>query len=52
MTIAKGSLGEVETYLLFSRDLGYINVEKYNMIDNKRQEVARLLKGLIKSLQP
>lgn len=52
LTIAKGSLGEVETYLLFSRDLGYINVEKYNMIDNKRQEVARLLKGLIKSLQP
>lgn len=52
LTVARGSLGEVETYLLFSKDLGYLSIEKYNMIDNKRQEVARLLNGLIKSLQP
>lgn len=50
--IAKGPLGEVETYLLFSKDLEYISDEKYRMIDEKRKEVARLLKGLIKSLQP
>lgn len=51
LTIAKGSLGEVETYLLFSKDLEYISDEKYEEIDDKRQEVARLLKGLIRPLQ-
>ena len=50
LMIAKGSLGEVETYLLFSRDLGYIHNEKFGLIDGKRQEVGRLLRGLIRSL--
>jgi four helix bundle protein len=50
--IVKGSLGKVETCLLFSKDLVYISDEKYGMMDGKRQEVAKLLKGLIKSLQP
>ncbi|MBU1121708.1 MAG: four helix bundle protein [Candidatus Omnitrophica bacterium] len=51
LMIAKGSLGEVETYFLFSKDLGYINIEIYKMINDRRQEVGRLLKGLIKSLK-
>ena len=51
LMIAKGSLGEVETYLLFSKDLEYISKEKYKAIEDKRQEVAKLLKGLIRSLQ-
>ena len=50
LMIAKGSLGEMETFLLFSRDLGYINSEQYKDIDYKRKEVAKLLMGLIKSL--
>jgi four helix bundle protein len=48
--IAKGSLGEAETYLLLARDLDYIFVEQYRVIEDRRGEVARLLRGLIKSL--
>ena len=51
LMVAKGSLGEVETYILFSKDLGYLSTEQYKQIDDKRQEVGRLLRGLIKSLQ-
>jgi len=52
LTIAKGSLGEVETYLLFSKDLKYISDGLYAELDNKRKEVGKLLTGLIKSLLP
>lgn len=52
LMIAKGSLGEVETYLLFSKDLGYITSDEYSKIDIKRIETSKLLKGLIKSLNP
>lgn len=50
LMIAKGSLGEVETCLLFARDLGYISTELYDSIELKRQEVAMVLKGLIRAL--
>lgn len=52
LMMAKGSLGEVETYLLFSKDLGYICTESYNVIDAERQDVTKLLRGLIRSLKP
>lgn len=52
LNIARGSLGEVETYLLFSKDLGYIREEQYNELEIIRQEAGRLLKGLIVSLIP
>jgi four helix bundle protein len=51
LMIAKGSLGEVETFLLFSKDLGYITDVEYSTIDEQRKEVSRLLAGLIKSLR-
>jgi four helix bundle protein len=50
LSIAKGSLGEVETQLLFSKDLGYLNIEQYRQVDIERQELAKVLNGLIKSL--
>jgi len=50
LMMAKGSLGEVETYLLFARDLHYVNEDNFLKLDNLRQEVAKLLRGLIKSL--
>lgn len=50
--IAKGSLGEVEAYLLFAKDLKYINDCEYEKIDLIRQQVGKLLKGLINSLNP
>lgn len=49
--IAKGSLAEVETFLLFSKDLGYITDAEYLKIDEVRKEVGRTLAGLIKSLR-
>lgn len=48
--IAKGSLGEVETYLLLAKDLGYLYNSDYLAIDEKRKDTSRLLQGLIKSL--
>ncbi len=49
--IAKGSLGEVETFLMFAKDLGYIQEDKFQELDNLRQEVGKLLRGLINSLK-
>ena len=48
--IAKGSLGEVETYLSMAKDLDYISTPDYEVIEKLRVETGRLLKGLIKSL--
>jgi len=52
LMIAKGSLGEVEAYLMFARDLGYITSEKYSELEEQRQEASKILRGLIKSLAP
>ena len=52
LAIAKGSLGEVETYLLLARELGYFHSDQYQLLEASRQEVARLLTGLIRSLRP
>jgi len=46
LMIAKGSLGEVETYLMFAKDLGYITLEKYIEMEEQRQEVGKVLRGL------
>jgi len=48
--IARGSWGEVETYLMFAKDLGYVVEEKFKELDDQRQEVSKLLRGLINSL--
>tara|TARA_B100000959_G_C14915647_1_gene597190 strand:- start:29 stop:394 length:366 start_codon:yes stop_codon:yes gene_type:complete len=48
--IAKGSLGEVETFLDLAKDLRYLSEEKFLLIEQKRKETARLLRGLIRSL--
>jgi len=50
LSIAKGSLTEVETYLLLSKDLAYISAEEYEKLEESRKEIGRLLYGLIKSL--
>jgi four helix bundle protein len=48
--IAKGSLGEVETYLLLAKNLGYFSEDDYESIEKTRKETGRILGGLIKSL--
>ena len=48
--IARGSLGEAETYLLLARDLDYVSEETYTLLEAQRAEAGRILRGLIKSL--
>lgn len=50
LIIAKGSLGELETYILLAKDLGYISTLECGSVDMKRKEVAKILNGLIRSL--
>ena len=50
LMIARGSLGELETYLMFAWDLRYINQIEFDNADSKRREVGKLFHGLIKSL--
>ncbi|KPL00765.1 MAG: hypothetical protein AMJ91_03340 [candidate division Zixibacteria bacterium SM23_73_3] len=48
--IAKGSLGEVETYLLLAKNLEYFSKDDYESIEKTRKETGKILSGLIKSL--
>lgn len=48
--IAKGSLGEIETYLSLAKDLRYLSDDECLTLESKRGEIGRLLTGLIKSL--
>jgi four helix bundle protein len=49
LTIARGSLGELETYLLLAKDLNYITEGTFGKLEQSRKEVIRLLQGLIRS---
>lgn len=51
LDIAKGSLSEVEYYLVLSRDLGYVRSEKYQEIESLRSETGFLLFRLIGSMR-
>ena len=48
--IAKGSLGEIETFLMLSRDLGYLSVDEYSILELQRAEIGKMLMGLISLL--
>lgn len=50
LDIARGSLGEVETHLLFAVELGYISKEDYEKLDELRAKAAKLIRGLLNSL--
>jgi four helix bundle protein len=47
--VAKGSLSELETPLLISTELGYL--QRDHTIFDRLEEVSRLLAGLQKSLK-
>lgn len=49
--VAYGSLCELETQLLLSTDLGYMNCLNFGSIEENLREVERMLKALIKSLE-
>jgi four helix bundle protein len=48
---ARGSLFEVETQLLIAAQLGFLSDERSNELQQRVDEVARLMNGLMKSLQ-
>ena len=50
LSIARGSLAEVETYLILVKDLNYINENIFLKLEEQRKEVGKLLRGLYKSL--
>lgn len=51
LRISRGSLMEVETLILISKNLNYLNDEKFKMITTGIEEVGKTLQGLIKSVQ-
>jgi len=49
--IAYGSHCELETQIMLSKDLGYIKPDDFRALQKDIEEVERMLKALIKSLQ-
>lgn len=46
--IAKGSLTEVENQLIVSRDVGYLAMHEYTVLEESVRQTSRLLTGLIR----
>ena len=51
LSIAKGSLGELETQIILCEKLGYFKEDKTEFILDKCTEIGKMLNGLINSLQ-
>ncbi len=49
--ISMGSSFELRCQLLIARDLGYINLSKYQLLESDILEVNRMLGGLLKKLR-
>jgi four helix bundle protein len=49
--IAKGSLAELETLLIISKNLGYIDLENQKLFDNRISEIFRIIGGLNRKLE-
>jgi len=49
--IAQGSCGELETLISLSKDLTFLNEEPYRSLYDLQDEISKLLRGLIKSLE-
>ena len=51
LRVSRGSLMEVETMILISKNLNYINEKDFIEINKKIEEAGKILHGLIKSVQ-
>ena len=51
LSITMGSVAELETQILLSNDLGYINSEIKQELMNELDAVGRMLRGLAKSIE-
>jgi four helix bundle protein len=48
LRISRGSLMEVETLIIISKNLNYINEANFRLLSDKLEEVGKILQGLIK----
>ncbi len=48
--IATGSLTELDTHLVIARELEYIDQQQFRELENRIEEVGRMLTGLRRSL--
>lgn len=48
---ARGSVSEVESQLITSKDLGYLKESKFKEIFNQAEKVGKILGGLIRSTE-
>jgi four helix bundle protein len=51
LSITMGSVAELETQIVMSNDLGYINSEITQELMNELDAVGRMLRGLAKSIE-
>ena len=51
LRIAKGSLYELETHLIISKNINYINDETLKDLQIRIEEISKIINGLIKSIQ-
>ena len=51
LRISRGSLMETETLILIAKNVDYINEKDFYQINEKIEEVGKILQGLIKSIQ-
>lgn len=51
LRVSRGSLMEVETLILISKNLQYVSEKEFLEINKKIEEVGKILQGLIKSVQ-
>jgi len=51
LKIAKGSLYELETHLIVSKNINYISDETLKNLQIKIEEISKIINGLIKSIQ-
>lgn len=49
--MAQGSAYETEYQILLAKDLGYLKLEEYNLLNKKIKDIIYMLFGLIKSLK-
>ena len=48
---ARGSLAEVQNFLLLAKDLGYIQIEECKKLGEMANEIRMLINGLIRSIE-
>ncbi len=48
---ARGSLEETKYHLILAKDLGYIEIEEYENLNDRYNEAGKMLNGLIVSLK-